>query len=417
MDSIDLIEQLRIASKSKITQSNVNWGKIPTSMWHWIAGHADGDGYVSVDYKHGLRVGVKKAKKGYNSINLLKELLGGNIYDCTPETEKHQESKTWVITGLSALEVCKHLQFHSKIKQEQFTVASEYPLEDLQAMQFKPVKGTDISNKKIVYYPTITAARNETGANVGNVLNGKWSHSKGYKWEYIDNPIKSEKVREKWTFIYKKLKVLKKTEHLLIEIPLTLPYVAGFIDADGCFTIEKINKFKHTLAQKYIAICNAFQKHFGGSVCKGKSVCYKWSISKNANEWLKLIAPYLVEKKKQADLILNLNEKNYEETRKKLSNMKGHRKNFDELCKKFDNLESFVIDGNIFTNDVKELDAKKIIPKYITELRSKDKKVLGYRVRIKKHSISKCFTKKICLEQDLEEAIAYLNKIKETKEL
>jgi len=106
---------------------------------------------------------------------------------------------------------------------------------------------------------------------------------------------------------------------------LTLQYIAGFIDADGCITIAKVkNRYKKGFPSYYLRLTVAgvdrtitedLKELFGGSVsCKmskhGDS-CYLphhriqwiWETSGNiAMNCLKRIKPYLRAKKEQAKI-------------------------------------------------------------------------------------------------------------------
>lgn len=119
---------------------------------------------------------------------------------------------------------------------------------------------------------------------------------------------------------------------------LDLRYIAGFLDADGCVAIARYQKpgSIHTRYQPRVTATNcdrripdALQKMFGGSVHKTKvttakhRATYNWiAVSKTATDFIEAIYPFLVVKKKQAELALKL-QKNIEKHKHKLGGGNG----------------------------------------------------------------------------------------------
>lgn len=99
----------------------------------------------------------------------------------------------------------------------------------------------------------------------------------------------------------------------------TAAYVAGVVDAEGCFTIGKtkgprgINySARITVANKFKPLVNYLVQHFGGYITNYRpkkeqhAVCYGWhlSSSKHTRRFLTSIFPHLREKKDQAQALL-----------------------------------------------------------------------------------------------------------------
>lgn len=100
-------------------------------------------------------------------------------------------------------------------------------------------------------------------------------------------------------------------------------YMAGFVDADGSICIISVAKHKRYTAKIAVANCNykvmeIFSKEFGGKIRKrvhkkeGREKwrdCYEWSLTQNkALAVIEKIYEYLIIKKKQADLVIKLQE-------------------------------------------------------------------------------------------------------------
>ena len=69
----------------------------------------------------------------------------------------------------------------------------------------------------------------------------------------------------------------------------------GYLQARG-------NSIYISVSQTYPAILDAFSKQFGGGRSKSE-----WYLLKGASRLLKAIAPFMIEKRQQADLLLNMN--------------------------------------------------------------------------------------------------------------
>ena len=98
-----------------------------------------------------------------------------------------------------------------------------------------------------------------------------------------------------------------------------LAYIAGIIDGEGCLRFSrhdhKINMTPSFLPRVDIAntaeiVCRFLQTAFGGSVYTekkkvGQKLCWRWvAQGERAYDLLKLIKPYLMIKKPQANLLI-----------------------------------------------------------------------------------------------------------------
>jgi len=108
------------------------------------------------------------------------------------------------------------------------------------------------------------------------------------------------------------------------DIVAVLAYAAGIIDGEGYIGI-KCSEREHVQRSRshrvYIAVSNTdelmidfLHKHFGGSVeykefTNGAKPQYRWRTSaKNAVDFLKYILPYLITKRRQAEVAIMMQE-------------------------------------------------------------------------------------------------------------
>ena len=86
-------------------------------------------------------------------------------------------------------------------------------------------------------------------------------------------------------------------------------YCAGFLDGEGCFTYRRV-----IVTNTYPVPLFILQERFSGAVRKRKPFkeskpAYEWSVNgEAADECLKRVLPYLLEKKQQALLILEISK-------------------------------------------------------------------------------------------------------------
>lgn len=93
-------------------------------------------------------------------------------------------------------------------------------------------------------------------------------------------------------------------------------YWAGFVDGEGCISINKYtDKKKYLIYRLIITVANTnkeiiyeLKRKFKGivsirKIMENRKVCYSWKVSsKNAYNFLRLISPFLRVKRKQGEL-------------------------------------------------------------------------------------------------------------------
>jgi hypothetical protein len=147
-------------------------------------------------------------------------------------------------------------------------------------------------------------------------------------WE-IKKSLSEDEIKDIMTLrskMFDEIKKLKTIPHdpIPAEFTPTDAYFGGFFDGDGRFDTHGKSGQRHTVVQKYPEICNLFKQTFGGTMyfCSGKNA-YAWDIHTGADEFLRRIAPHIVGKKKQADMILAMKPGDATKTHAALSKLKG----------------------------------------------------------------------------------------------
>ena len=123
-------------------------------------------------------------------------------------------------------------------------------------------------------------------------------------------------------------------------ITTEIAYIAGFFDGEGCVRIKRANQGGNSyyliahITNTNPIILKKVQELFGGNTRlqeKGRNKpVYNWYItSSEANDFLKTLQPFLIEKKSQAELGINFHEnkekmtpKDKEKNYKKMMSMK-----------------------------------------------------------------------------------------------
>ncbi len=229
-------------------------------LW-WLGGHFDGDGCVRVCPKE-ITVDIGKAQNAWATLVYLYHLVGGNL-NFKPDSRggDRQDRGEWKIHGSMAVDFCRVMQAYTFLKRDQLRRAADYPLNGGFIKRMRPVQGTHRDTGEVLTFRSVSEARQNGFMSIIHNLAGTMTHCKNYEWRYLDNPVSPEDVSTTRADITRDLKRMKATAHAPIERDLPLPYVAGFLDADGC-----VRAYSLSGTQKYRAVCDALARKFGGSV-------------------------------------------------------------------------------------------------------------------------------------------------------
>ncbi len=291
----------------------------------YIGGLFDADGCVYTGANNALVVSVTQAQKGIAAVQFLQEIFGGTITDRGQRTAAHQRLHGWHLCGQNAKSFCEIMHRYVFLKRDQLQLASQYPMNTTS----RPVSGINLSTMEEHSFASLEAAvvffgaRGQTlhKAAISACLHGKAKQHGGFVWT---SPEKSTEWKITKQMIASQLKILKTKPHKLIKDVLPDPYIAGFFDGDGCFSLTPKGVHAHRICQKYIAICDAFQKRFGGSVKLTREGYFTWNLYKGGLAFVQVVYPFLRGKAKQASLLLSFTRSSVDHVREQLRDLKGN---------------------------------------------------------------------------------------------
>lgn len=324
-------EMLRTGVKQVL---NIKWDTISEDQCWWTGGQIDGDGCCRICPVNGLTVRVGKAESGWACLVYLKQVYGGSIFDGHVEKDNKQAFKEWCVKGADAWDFCMTIKNFCHLKTNQLSKACEFCFGEPWMARMRPLIGINKLTGETKVYPSCTKAAEATGTTTGSISkcinpNNALKSTGGCTWQYLENTLDLDQVREKRVELVNAVQDMKKVEHCEINVPLKPAYMAGFVDADGHLRIVNKGTHQHSVTQKYRAICDAFRKQYGGCIvesCRTDKTDFTWSTHKhNGKKFLEDIAPYLVEKRVQADLILAMKPGEGPQIAAALSKINGSR--------------------------------------------------------------------------------------------
>lgn len=241
-------------------------------LW-WLGGHFDGDGCVRVCPKE-ITVDISKAQNAWATLIYLYHLVGGNL-NFKPDSRggDRQDRGEWKLHGSMAADFCRVMRAYTFLKRDQLCRAADYPLNGGFIKRMRPVQGTHRDTGEVLTFRSVNEARNNGFMSIIHNLAGTMTHCKNYEWCYLDNPVSPEDVSTTRDDITRDLKRMKATDHAPITDDLPLPYVAGFLDADGCVRAYSLCGY-----QKYRAVCEALARKFGGGVSPMYAIDRAWLV-------------------------------------------------------------------------------------------------------------------------------------------
>ena len=95
----------------------------------------------------------------------------------------------------------------------------------------------------------------------------------------------------------------------LIERPLWIAYLAGYLDGEGCFTVWHGTTPAISVSNTFPYVLEALRREWGGKInrksCRGNQrSAWEWRVSGDrAVDVARMVSPYLVEKRLQAELM------------------------------------------------------------------------------------------------------------------
>lgn len=207
----------------------------------------------------------------------------------------------WNIKGDAVAEFCVGILPYMRLKREQYVLAASWPTGNLSG----PTNVCATSNLQTIDF----ASAKECAKYFRISQSGITSYFKGKNVTALAGWILTKPVQDRSATFNARLKILellkqmKTLEHQAVVGSLSLPYFAGFFDADGCIVLHCEKHIYVSVSQKYRVICDSFQAKFGGGVYVDKrNNQFKWKLSSRPEclEFLRVVHPYLIEKQEQA---------------------------------------------------------------------------------------------------------------------
>lgn len=271
-------------------------------LW-WVGGHLDGDGSIGV-YDGRLRVMVQKSVKAATVTDRFRQLFGGSVIKVPSRHATREDLLQWVLRSEKAQRFAAKIAPYTVAKRPQFQAVAELCLGRTPFTATKDGLAQQCKNQQ------------ELSAIVGLKRNALWKRFKK-DWEQIvvngwqvcrmDKAaiMRSRKDMEAM------LKETKRAVHIVSE-DVSLPYIAGFLDADGHIGFNGRSVIV-LLVQKHAGILKQIQSQYGGVLAKRNNgtrmngeckECFslRWT-GKSALAFLCLVQPFLFEKAEQAILV------------------------------------------------------------------------------------------------------------------
>ena len=202
------------------------WANVSEVDKQWAAGNICGDGCVSV--KHLVVVSVTKAERNISALHKLQALFGGKLDIVRAAVERRQQQRCWRLTGPDAVSFCRMIAPYTRAKTPQFSLAGKFPY----LGRKKPMWATRYG--QIKHFDSIGDAAEEFKVSrtvLDRLLNAVTKTLNGWMFFGGQTEARKEIVKERKR-IKEQLVAMKKVAHLPVTSSLTLPYCAGFFDAE-----------------------------------------------------------------------------------------------------------------------------------------------------------------------------------------
>lgn len=292
----------------------------------YTAGVLDTDGCFLVmgqnDHNLCVKVSVTQAEKGCDTLHYLYGLFGGIIKIQHKGTKTQQASYCWYLLSTKGIEFCKIIASYMYLKKREAIQIIDYPT---QSIHIVPIIAVNDNTKEKLHFDTLKDCIRHFNLNfklsVGDVKQiREWKIKKALTQDELDGIVFSRAEIKRLITEFKN----KEHDHIPTNTKLSIPYVAGVVEGDGCLDTHGKNGQHHNVVQKYRVILDVLKNMFGGNICwRNDSSNYSWDIYTFADEFLAQIAPYLRGKRKQADLIMNMKPGTAEQVHVELNKLKG----------------------------------------------------------------------------------------------
>lgn len=290
----------------------------PDDILAYAAGIVDTDGTfnVTVDAAgtaFNLVLSVTQAERGASVLHFMHRHFGGRVSLHRRGNDKHQTSYTWLLCDAAHINaVVRLIEPWMTVKLREARRVLEYPLgnthhvevlashaatgEQLRFAMLKDLKAR-FPSKQYWALPEDGSALRVDGWELQRALSAaQIAEIRGARKSVRDDLMRMHTMPH------------EDIAEGAVARPAMSAYFAGVFDGDGCIDTDPKTRssHKHSLAQAHRPLLLLCQRRYGGGVYavrQGKA--HRWDIgSTQAAEFLRDIAPFLVGKKAQADLVL-----------------------------------------------------------------------------------------------------------------
>ena len=281
---------------------------------HYTAGLVDTDGTFQNIGDSTIRISVTQAEKGIEALYFLHDHFGGRIGRQLRKTGEHQAAYAWYVLGDKAIQMAKLVINKLYVKKREALVFVEFPMGNL---HFIPVKVTHKNTNEEKYFDFKKAG----------VAFMQMNNPDEWIIEHMFTKEEIIKKKDKRKRIISEMQKMKKAPH--DDIPKTVipphSYFAGVMDGDGNLDTDCKFSQTHSVSQKDRPLLDMMERIYRGHVTyKGLKRKWCWDIELFAEDFFDAIYPFIIGKKKQADLIKNMKPGEGQIVHAKLRELKGN---------------------------------------------------------------------------------------------
>lgn len=290
------------------------------SFWLWFAGQIDGDGTVGV-CSGSPRLSLKKARKGFCALQLIKDKLGGTVYHRPSTNLKRQDQATWLLDGEPARNAIQQLQSLSRLKRAECRLVA--------GLSTGRCRFTAEKDGCLHRFNDTKECADEIGVHRCSVhqkfarLRSATIELKGWKLTKLDSRKSIHQT------VLQKLRQQRKAPLQPLKGSLHPAYIAGFFDAEGSLDLRDSCNPRVRMGQNDPAVLHAIRQQYGGSLYTTPNQRHtQLQINSLAGRvFLKLILPFCVEKKAQVELALTATPQTFRAIEAQLKPMRGNATN------------------------------------------------------------------------------------------
>lgn len=295
----------------------------------YIAGIVDTEGSWQVSKPLAPSLSVPQAQRGASVLKYLHDMLGGVVRKTIDETDAHQASFQWTLgVATEVVALAKWLEPRMTVKRREAALMATFPIQNTHIID---IIATNKDTGETKIFSTLKEAAKHFG-RVGMLLPiDSIVEVKGTPWT-IRKALSSQDVIDiKNTRQIIRNGLMEYHNKVHDEIPKefrpSLAYTAGIVDGDGCLDVHGKNSQHHTVKQKDRPLLEMLQREYGGTIWRSNhGTAWSWSIydCDQSDRLLANIEPFIIGKKAQAQMILNMKPGEAPQVHAALRDLKGN---------------------------------------------------------------------------------------------